>query len=208
MKKLKKQIIKYFLIVSFIIMVLQSMVDSLFDNYIFKTVNEDATKMQLVLVSYMVICIAIFVIFAFTFYKVVNKKIEEETRRQINEKSLLFANITHDLKTLITSILGFSKALKDNEADANQTEEIAGIIYEKSKRVDELINLLFYYSKLDTDAYTLNKQEQDICVLVRELVAEAYDEFEKRQINLEIDIPEEPILCTLTQLNLEEPLII
>lgn len=60
-----------------------------------------------------------------------------------------------------------------------------------------MINTLFHYSKLETNTYDLNIQEQDICALVRGLVAEGYEKFESKEIELQIDIPDKSIMCRL-----------
>ncbi len=111
----------------------------------------------------------------------------------MEEKNIFYANIAHDLKTPITSILGFSKALKDGAVEESRREEIIDIIYEKSRQTDEMINRLFHYSKLETDSYALSFEKLDVCATVRALVADAYLQFEDAGIALRIEIPEDPI---------------
>ena len=61
---------------------------------------------------YMVI---VLLLFSFLYYKMVSKRIDEEAKAQVEEKNLLYSNIIHDVKTPMTSILGFARALKDKK---------------------------------------------------------------------------------------------
>ena len=65
--------------------------------------------------------------------------------------------------------------------------------------MNELLDTMFAFSKLNTKDYKLSCREQDLCGLVRELVALNYDEFEARDMNLDIDIPEESIACNIDE---------
>ncbi len=80
----------------------------------------------------------------------VQKKYEE------NRKELM-ANISHDLKTPITSILGYVEGLQENIANTpEKRENYLETIHEKSLILNELIDELFLYSKLDIDSLNLN----------------------------------------------------
>lgn len=70
------------------------------------------------------------------------------------------------------------------------------------RQTDELLNMLFEYTKLQTEGYPLNKMETDICRVVRSVAAGQYEAFEEKNIRLEIDIPDEKILvsCDLLQM--------
>lgn len=65
--------------------------------------------------------------------------------------------------------------------------------------MNELLDTMFAFSKLNTKDYKLSCRELDLCGLVRELVALSYDEFEVRDMNLDIDIPEEALKCNIDE---------
>lgn len=134
---------------------------------------------------------------AWLFSKMVTKKINAEIQRQTEERNMLYANIAHDLKTPMTSILGYAKALGDKKVELEQSEIVIDRIYQKAKQTDELLNMLFEYTKLQTESYRLNKMETDICRVVRSVAAGQYEAFEEKNICVEIDIPDEkiPIFC-------------
>ncbi|MDU3349227.1 MAG: HAMP domain-containing sensor histidine kinase, partial [Clostridium sp.] len=103
-------------------------------------------------------------------------------------------DIAHDIKTPITSIMGYSNALDDGTVQDSEEKRIyLDYIYNKTSRLNYLVNELFIFTKLDSVDYKLNIKQKDICEFLREVVALYYGEIEKAEFNLEIDIPEDPI---------------
>jgi signal transduction histidine kinase len=193
MNELKKYIMKRFIIIVFLLCVVNSMIDSLF-NELTKNVTNKCIMVML-LIGYFLIAILSFIAFSTWFMKLVNKKICD-TNTQINKnQNMLFANMIHDLKTPITTIMGFSKALNDGEILEEQEKKNAlNSVYTKSIRVNELINLFFAYSKLDASDYDLKLEEQNICRIIKETIASYYEGFEEKCIEVDIDIPGEAII--------------
>lgn len=143
--------------------------------------------------GYFILNILIFVAFALAFYRLTTKAIKQESERRLQEQNLLYAAIAHDLKTPMTSVHGFAKALSDGKIQPDEQQEIFDIIYRKSNSMNDMVNTLFDYAKLGTDGYKPALAEVDICSLVREVIAENYCDFEDHGIELDIDIPETAI---------------
>ena len=112
-----------------------------------------------------------------------------------NERILLFANMAHDLKTPITSIIGYSKALSDGiiSDEAKKTEYLA-TINSKATKMNELIDRLFEYVKLESTENLLHKEDCDVAEILRNCLADVYAEYEEKRISLEIEIPETPVI--------------
>ena len=112
-----------------------------------------------------------------------------------NERILLFANMAHDLKTPITSILGYSKALSDGIIDdeAKKSEYLA-TINSKATKMNGLIDRLFEYVKLESTENLLHKEDCDVAEILRNCVADVYAVYEEKKISLEIEIPETPVI--------------
>jgi signal transduction histidine kinase len=197
MQQLKKDISKAFIIYAFLLSVIESVIDSIFDDFLFVRYEQNERVSQILLVTYLVLCFATFILFAYLFTKLISKKISFEMHRQIEERNMIFTNIAHDLKTPITSILGFSRALREKEIEPERQLQVVDTIYEKSKRTSQLINTLFHYSKLETDAYELQREELDVCRLTRDIVASQYEMLEEYGMELEVDIPEEIITYSI-----------
>nr|WP_309101772.1 HAMP domain-containing sensor histidine kinase [Fredinandcohnia onubensis] len=127
------------------------------------------------------------------------QKNREKTRLEESKKQML-ADISHDLKTPITTIQGYSKVLYEGLVeDEEQTKKYLRYIYEKSIRVTLLIDELFMFSKLDSPDVPIQKEKKDICEFYRGVIAEHYDIFEEKDMELDIDITDEKIMYVFDQ---------
>lgn len=151
-----------------------------------------------------------FIIKASLKYKELNKNLEqtaEELRiknaekEQLEEsKKRMLADLSHDLKTPMTTIQGYSKALYDGLVeDQEQKRRYLKFIYEKSIRVTALIDELFIFSKLDNPDSQINKEDKDICEFFREVIVEYYEMFAEKEMELDIHIPTKKILYRFDQ---------
>ena len=145
---------------------------------------------------YFLASIFIQIVAAYFFYKRIGKVLKQESERRVKEQNLLYAAIAHDLKTPMTSVQGFAKALSDGKIKPDEQQEIFDIIYRKSNSMNDMVNTLFDYAKFGTEEYKPNLTSINLCTLIRDIVAENYCDFEEHQIDLEIDIPETEILIT------------
>ena len=150
-----------------------------------------------------------YLIGAFYYYRVVTNKvnelIEEERERQLayeKERNLLLSDIAHDIKTPITTLCSYSKALSDGLVQEERQQEYLDAIYGKSMRMNELITLLFEYVKMDSAGFELHREECDLGEILRECTAALYPDFEERRITLRIEIPEKPVLCSVDRIQM------
>lgn len=73
-----------------------------------------------------------------------------ETGRSHLQMHALIANVSHDLKTPLTSILGFAQALRDGDAtEPEEVQELTGIIHEEADRIFAIVEDLLYLSQFD-----------------------------------------------------------
>ena len=153
----------------------------------------------LFIVAIYIMIAAPYVISAFYYVKIVTREMAAITREQEAERqeydrrrNLMLSDIAHDLRTPITTISGYAQALKDNVVqDEKKRQEYLQAIENKSKRMSDLINLLFEYVKLDSDGFSLDREEVDLAELLRENAALIYQDMEDAGMNFEVDIPEE-----------------
>lgn len=120
--------------------------------------------------------------------------------RQVYEKkrNLMLSDIAHDLRTPITTIAGYSKALNDEIVISEEKKkEYLQAIENKSERMSDLINLLFEYVRLDSDNFGLHKDEIDLPELLRTIAASLYSDVEEKGMEFEIIIPEEVHMVSL-----------
>jgi signal transduction histidine kinase len=79
-------------------------------------------------------------------------------------------------------------------------------IYNKTKRINYLVDELFIFSKLDSPGYKLNFKNEDISEFLRELVALYYVDIEDNGFLLDVNIPEESIYSMIDAKELERAL--
>jgi len=119
----------------------------------------------------------------------------EKSREYEAQRNLLLSDIAHDIKTPITSMSGYAKALSDGMVSPDKEKEYLDSIYKKSMRVNELINMMFEYIKLDSVGYHLDLKMADLSEICRQTAADMYQDFEEAGIELDINIPEEECIC-------------
>ena len=127
---------------------------------------------------------------------------EEELRAQYERaRNLMLSDIAHDLRTPITTIAGYAKALNDGlvTSDEKRTEYLDAI-ENKANRMSDLITLLFDYVRLDSERFSLRKEEIDVSELLRENAALLYADVEAKKMEFEIEIPEEPAVLNIDKL--------
>lgn len=191
MKNLKKNLIRLFILVTVSMAVLNSAIQSVFQTKAEYINNK--SMMLLALFFYFAASLLVLGLGTVIFVRMTSKKIEEENIRNNQERNMLFANISHDLKTPITTIIGFSKALYDDMVSEAEKKELLNSIYEKSQRVNELLDLMFQYTKLNGVDFKMKLEDTDIGRIIKETTALYYNEFERRNIEINIEIPESPI---------------
>ncbi|MBU3091006.1 GHKL domain-containing protein [Clostridium sp. CM028] len=123
-----------------------------------------------------------------------NKSIEEE-RRSEQTKYELITNVSHDLRTPLTSILGYLELIdKDKYKDEVELRYYVNIAYEKSKRLNNLINDLFQYTIMRNSTLKLNKELINVIELINQMVLEFRLEFRKVDIECRTYFSEDKLL--------------
>ena len=95
------------------------------------------------------------------------------------------ADVSHELKTPITSIMGYSETLLDEEIDSEMRKKFINRIIVESHRMSDLVQDLLTLSKYDSAEVTTNKYEFDLPDLVKVCVDRFNLEAEKKNITLE-----------------------
>ncbi|WP_159881623.1 HAMP domain-containing sensor histidine kinase [Paenibacillus puerhi] len=111
-----------------------------------------------------------------------------------HHKRNMLLHLSHDLKTPITSILGYSQLLLETkEADEGLRRKYVQYMYDKSAYMSHLIQDLFELAKLDDPQLKLNRETVNMAEWFRHMLAECYPELEAKGFQLEAHIPEEPL---------------
>jgi len=115
-------------------------------------------------------------------------------RQLEREKNELITNVSHDLRTPLTSIIGYLDLLKRGEfTNKEQLQEYLEITYLKSHRLKLLIDELFEYTRLSNPNYKLNRNIVNIRDLLEQIVGEYIPIFEKEQLSVKKSIEDADI---------------
>lgn len=133
------------------------------------------------------------------FVRLANRLNESGERRlkADRDKQKMLADISHDLKTPITVIQGYARAICDGMIPEERREQYLRTIYLKSSALNELINTFYEYSKLEHPDFSPTLKRENICEFAREYLAAKYNEIALAGFDLEVDIPEEPLFCDI-----------
>ena len=97
------------------------------------------------------------------------------------------ANVSHELKTPLTSISGFAEIIRDGLTDADTTREFAGDIYKESQRMIALINDIIRLSELDEGRLEQEKATVDLYEVARNVVEQMQPVAQKADISLHLE---------------------
>ncbi|WP_346915302.1 HAMP domain-containing sensor histidine kinase [Clostridium sp.] len=104
--------------------------------------------------------------------KVSYKKKVEEGIRSEKLKTELITNVSHDLKTPLTSIVNYVDILKDESLDKSEIKDYVTILDNKSTKLKKLVEDLFEMSKMNSGQIILNKSDVDIVELIHQSLGE------------------------------------
>ena len=112
-------------------------------------------------------------------------------------KTELITNVSHDLKTPLTSILNYSDLLSKEDNSEEEAREYARIINEKSNKLKVLIEDLFEVSKATSNNVELDRQELDFNSLVAQSIGEWEDKISENNIEIISNLPEEKVMLNI-----------
>ncbi|SHH43767.1 HAMP domain-containing sensor histidine kinase [Clostridium grantii] len=107
-------------------------------------------------------------------------------------KTELITNVSHDIRTPLTSIITYVDLLKI-EKDQSKSEEYIEIISQKSQRLKDLTDDLFEASKASSGSIPVNYEKIDIISLIKQGLGELNDKIEKKELKFKINEPKEKL---------------
>lgn len=120
--------------------------------------------------------------------------VRAESIRSETARKRLLSDISHDIRTPLTSIIGYIGALKDDIAmDCAERDRYIEILEAKSRALKSMVEDIFQLAKLDADEIILNPEHFDLAELVRETLIEFLPEINSAGISLVTEISERPV---------------
>ena len=114
-----------------------------------------------------------------------------EKKSAERELKQAIANISHDLRTPLTSILGYIQLIEKPEVTDEERKEYLAIAKDRAKRLQILLNDFFELSVIESVDYSLKLGKLGLNSIVEEIVINLYDKFNEQQIVPSIKIPQE-----------------
>jgi Osmosensitive K+ channel histidine kinase len=122
---------------------------------------------------------------------------EKIQRDEEEKRMLLVSEISHDLKTPLASVQGYSEMLLSKDIENEKKQEYLQKIYDNSVRSNNILRSLFMYSKLESTDFILNEKRTDICEYTRQIIAEYIPAFEENGFKYTLSIPDKEIFVNI-----------
>lgn len=130
----------------------------------------------------------------------INKSLER-SRRDLLDKARAEAalkraitNISHDLRTPLTSALGYLQMLESSELDAQTKTRYTETIKGRLEALSDLMNNLFELTRIIEGSVTIDIQKVNICNTVRDTLSASFAELDGKGFTVETDIPDAPVM--------------
>lgn len=113
---------------------------------------------------------------------------EEAEKKYAEDRNILIAGISHDIRTPLTVIKGYVEGLRDGIADTpEKRQKYLDIIYNRTCDMDQLVDKLFLFSKLNMGKYPFNFKNVDISEYMQLFYKKVKDEFANRKLELKLE---------------------
>ena len=118
MNKLRKKIVYYYIIITIVLLIAEWNLFHLFEDHLAALIARFGISGELATACGILAMMLLFFAVSVLYYRKINQCVADEAQRQIRERSLLFANISHDLKNPMSSVIGFARALENGKVEA------------------------------------------------------------------------------------------
>ncbi|MCX4269100.1 MAG: HAMP domain-containing sensor histidine kinase [Lachnospiraceae bacterium] len=122
------------------------------------------------------------------------KDLMEKERIAERTKNELITNVAHDLRTPLTSIIGYMGFLSaDDKLEESVRKRYIEIVYQKAKRLEKLIEDLFSFTKLNYGKIAMKVEQVDLVMLLNQLLDDFYPSFENHNLTQEF-LTNQPVI--------------
>lgn len=121
----------------------------------------------------------------------------EKERAQEKFKTELITNVSHDLRTPLTSLIAYLQLVENEKTTEDNRKKYTSISIEKAYKLKQLIDDLFEYSKLECDGIALEKNEANVIEILEQSIGELFIEAQKRNMNLKKEFENNKVILNV-----------
>lgn len=109
-------------------------------------------------------------------------------RRQERVLREQISNVSHDLRTPLTSILGYLQLLEDPDLDEAERAQSLRVIEARARTLQDLITAFYDLSRIEGGEYPLEREQVDLYRVLSDLIAQFYGDFERSGFDMDVDL--------------------
>lgn len=125
------------------------------------------------------------------------QKAVKESMKSERLKTELITNVSHDLKTPLTSIVNYIDILSKEDIQPEEAKEHVDVLVRQSQRMKKLIDDLIEASKASSGSTKVELTRSDMGVLLSQSVAEYEERFQNADLAVKMTLPEKPLVANL-----------
>lgn len=125
-----------------------------------------------------------------------DKAVEDRVKSE-RFKAELITNVSHDLKTPLTSIINYSNLIASENLPAEKRIEYSKVINKKSLKLKRLIEDLFEVSKINSNSIDVNLDKIDLCQFMIQIIGEWEDNLKAKSLEIKEDFDREQVFVML-----------
>ena len=108
--------------------------------------------------------------------------------RQERSLRVQIANVSHDLRTPLTSILGYLQLLESPDLIEEERRQYLKVIEARAKALQSLITAFYDLTRIEGGSYPLEREQVDLYRVLSELIAQFYGDFERSGFDVDVDL--------------------
>ncbi|OPJ65589.1 HAMP domain-containing sensor histidine kinase [Clostridium chromiireducens] len=121
----------------------------------------------------------------------------EKERAQEKFRTELITNVSHDLRTPLTSLIAYLQLVENEKTTEDNRKKYISISIEKAYKLKQLIDDLFEYSKLECDGIALEKNEANVIEILEQSIGELFIEAQKRNMNFKKEFENNKVILSV-----------
>lgn len=119
----------------------------------------------------------------------------EKTNFLEMERKKMITNISHDIRTPLTSILGYMEVIYRENSRMSEEERLKYIevVYQKAQKLTDITESFFELAQLEADEVDMKLRRENIVEIIKDVFVTFFFEFEKKGLTPVIQLPDEPL---------------